>query len=186
MTFKKPVSVLVVIHTPALEILLLERAQRPGFWQSVTGSQEDGEPLLETARREVQEETGIVAPATAFADWRRTNRFEIFPQWRHRYGPGVTHNTEHVFSLRVPTAEGIAIAAEEHRAYRWLPWWTAADACFSWSNREAILWLARRQSRVEPFEPKVGADGTATVPVAPALAASASSVASNSRKQAGQ
>jgi hypothetical protein len=137
----------------------------------------------------VAEETGIVAPADDFADWRRTNRFEIFPQWRHRYGPGVTHNTEHVFSLRVPTAGEIAIAAEEHRAYRWLPWWTAADACFSWSNREAILWLARRQSCAEsgaPVVPKVGAGETAATLASPAFAAPAASAASNSRKQVGQ
>ncbi len=138
---KKPVSVLVVIHTPALDVLLLERATHPGYWQSVTGSQEDDEPLLATARREVAEETGIIAPAAAFSDWHLSNRFEIFAEWRHRYGEGVTHNTEHVFSLCVPAGTPVAIAPAEHLAHRWLPWRAAASACFSWSNRDAILML---------------------------------------------
>ena len=97
MSFKRPVSVLVVIHTPDLQILLLERTSHAGYWQSVTGSQENDETLLETARREVEEETGIQAPAGDFIDWNRTNVFEIFAEWRHRYAPGVSHNTEHVF-----------------------------------------------------------------------------------------
>lgn len=141
MTWKNPVSVLVVIHTPALGVLLLERARHPGFWQSVTGSQEDGESLLETACREVGEETGIVAPPREFIDWRQTNRYEIFAEWRHRYAPGVTHNTEHVFSLRVPEGCRVSVADSEHRGFRWLPWRAAATACFSWTNRDAILAL---------------------------------------------
>lgn len=141
---KKPVSVLVVIHTPALEVLLLERASHPGFWQSVTGSQEDDEPLRVTAAREVAEETGIVAPAADFIDWRLSNRFEIFAEWRQRYAPGVTDNTEHVFSLRVPAATAVTIASAEHLAQRWLPWREAAAACFSWTNRDAILMLGQR------------------------------------------
>lgn len=164
MKFKKPVSVLVVIHTPALDILLLERAQHPGFWQSVTGSQEEEEPLLETARREVQEETGIAASAADFLDWEKTNQFEIFREWQYRYGPGVTQNTEHVFSLQLPAPLAITITPDEHRAYRWLPWQEAAAACFSWSNRDAILLLGERQS---------GSGAAAEMP-------------SNSRKQAGQ
>lgn len=144
MAYKKPVSVLVVIHTPALDVLLLERARHPGFWQSVTGSQEDDEPLLETARREVREETGIDAKAGEFIDWQLTNRFEIFAEWRDRYAPGVTENTEHVYSLCVPEKGRVTIAADEHLAWRWLPWRDAAAACFSWSNRDAILELPRR------------------------------------------
>ena len=140
---KRPVSVLVVIHTPALDVLLLERASHPGFWQSVTGSQEDGETLPDTAAREVLEETGIAAPAAAFEDWRLSNRFEIFAEWRHRYGPGVAHNTEHVFSLGVAAATPVTIAAAEHLAWRWLPWRKAAAECFSWSNRDAILMLGQ-------------------------------------------
>ena len=144
MNFKKPVSVLVVIHTPALDVLLLERARHPGFWQSVTGSQEGDEPLQETARREVLEETGIEAGADEFIDWHLTNRYEIFAEWRHRYAPGVMHNTEHVFSLCLPQSRLISLAAEEHLAYRWLPWRDAAAACFSWTNRDAILELPQR------------------------------------------
>ncbi|OHC64883.1 MAG: dihydroneopterin triphosphate diphosphatase [Rhodocyclales bacterium GWA2_65_20] len=141
MTFKQPVSVLVVIHTPDLQVLLLERASHPGFWQSVTGSQEGDEPLIATAVREVAEETGIQATAADLRDWRLSNRFDIFAEWRHRYAPGITHNTEHVFSLRVPAAMPVAIAPAEHLAQRWLPWREAAAACFSWTNRDAILML---------------------------------------------
>ena len=144
MSYKKPVSVLVVIHTPTLDVLLLERARHPGFWQSVTGSQEGDEALLETARREVVEETGIAADAEQFVDWQLTNRYEIFAEWRHRYAPGVTENTEHVFSLCVPEPCPILLAADEHLAYRWLPWQEAAAACFSWTNRDAILLLPSR------------------------------------------
>lgn len=144
MTYKKPVSVLVVIHSPAHEILLIERAAHPGYWQSVTGSQEDNEPLLVTAAREVFEETGIRAAAGALTDWHLSQQYEIFPQWRHRYAPGVTHNTEHVFSLCVPRDTPITLAPDEHRAWRWLPLREAAEACFSWSNRDAILALPQR------------------------------------------
>jgi dATP pyrophosphohydrolase len=138
---KQPVSVLVVIHTAALEVLLLERAAHPGYWQSVTGSREGHESLRETARREVLEETGIDADAGAFNDWNLSNRFEIFPEWRHRYADGVTHNKEHVFSLCVSPGSAIRTAAAEHLGYRWLPWREAASQCFSWSNRDAILML---------------------------------------------
>ena len=144
MGFKKPVSVLVVIHTARLDVLLLERARHPGFWQSVTGSQEDAAPLLETARREVREETGITAAAADFIDWQLTNRYEIFAEWRYRYAPGITHNTEHVFSLCLPEQNIVTIAPDEHLGYRWLPWQEAAAACFSWSNRDAILELPQR------------------------------------------
>lgn len=144
MSYKKPVSVLVVIHTPALDVLLLERARHPGFWQSVTGSQEDDEALLETARREVREETGIDAASDEFIDWQHQNRYEIFAEWRFRYAPGVTHNTEHVYSLCLPEIRPVQIAPDEHLGYRWLPWKEAAEACFSWSNRDAILELPAR------------------------------------------
>ena len=100
--FKRPVSVLVVIHTPDRQVLLLERAAHPGYWQSVTGSQEGEESPIETATREVKEETGISASKDSLIDWQLINEFEIFTEWRHRYAPGVTHNTEHVFSLEVP------------------------------------------------------------------------------------
>ena len=142
-TYKQPVSVLVVIHTPALDILLLERAAHLGFWQSVTGSHENDETLINTARRELLEETGLDASLFKLRDWQQTNTFEIFPEWRHRYAPGVTHNTEHVFSLEIPTRQPVTIAPGEHIAYEWLPWEKAAARCFSWSNRDAILALSK-------------------------------------------
>lgn len=139
---KIPRSVLVVIHTPALEVLLLERADRPGFWQSVTGSLDaEDEPLLQTAWREVQEETGIAGGE--LRDWALANVYEIYPHWRHRYAPGVTRNTEHVFGLTVPAGTPVRLAPREHLQYRWLPWREAADLCFSASNAEAILQLPR-------------------------------------------
>lgn len=142
--YKQPVSVLVVIYTPALDILLLERATHPGFWQSVTGSCEDDEQLIDTARREVAEETGIDTRRHRLDDWRLANNFEIFAEWRHRYAPGVTHNLEHVFGLQVPHCLEIIPAPDEHRDWTWMPWRAAAEKCFSWSNRDAILSLPHR------------------------------------------
>ena len=140
--FKIPESVLVVIHTPDLEVLLINRADAPGFWQSVTGSKDrPDEPLEETAVREVLEETGIDARAGVLRDWGLENVYEIYPRWRHRYAGGVTHNTEHVFGLQVPVGTEVRLQPREHTAFRWLPWRAAADACFSPSNAEAILLL---------------------------------------------
>ena len=141
---KKPVSVLVLIHTPGLEVLLLERAAHPGFWQSVTGSQEGDEQLAQTAIREVAEETGISAGPQDLDHWRLTNRYEIFPEWRHRYPPAVTENVEHVFSLLMPARVTVSVSPGEHLGYVWLPWQEAARAVFSWSNRDAILMLPHR------------------------------------------
>jgi dihydroneopterin triphosphate diphosphatase len=141
---KIPVSALVVIHTPALEVLLLERADHPGFWQSVTGSQHEGEALRDTAIREVAEETGLDAARYALEPWNLQNVFEIYPVWRRRYAPGVTHNTEHVFGLRVPHAMPVMLSPREHLRYEWLPWREAAERVFSWSNRRAILALPER------------------------------------------
>ena len=135
--FKIPRSVLVVIHTTALQVLLIERADHPGFWQSVTGSVDtEDEPLQATARREVLEETGI--SGGTLRDWAMSNHYEIYPLWRHRYAPGVTHNTEHVFGLTVPAGTVVGLNLREHLAQRWLPWSEAAEACFSPSNAEAI------------------------------------------------
>jgi dATP pyrophosphohydrolase len=147
---KIPVSVLVVIHTPALDVLLIERALQPGFWQSVTGSIDaPGEPLMDTALREVAEETGIqvggsAVPLSALRDWRLANVYEIYPLWRHRYPAGIWKNTEHVFSLEVPAVTPVTLAAREHRAWVWLPWQEAAKRCFSASNADAIRQLPRR------------------------------------------
>ncbi len=145
--YKQPVSVLVVIHTRDLQVLLLERAAHPGYWQSVTGSREADEALLDTARREVAEETGIDATTLIVSDWQQYQRYEIFPEWRHRYAPGVTENTEHVFSLCLQEPVSIRLAPGEHTAWQWLPWQEAAARCFSWSNRDAILQLPERLSR---------------------------------------
>jgi len=136
--YKIPVSVLVVIHTPDLQVLLLERADAPGLWQSVTGSQDAGETLMQTAIREVCEETGLDAGKFDLRDWRLQYEFEIFPRWRARYAPGVTHNTEHVFGLTLPTPEPVVLSPREHLDQVWLPWREAAERCFSWSNAAAI------------------------------------------------
>lgn len=144
---KIPESVLVVIHTPDLEVLLIERADKPGFWQSVTGSLDSvDEALIDTATRELFEETGIVADGAGIAlqDWRLSNIYEIYPVWRHRYAPGITHNTEHVFGVCVPRDTPITLCPREHLQYAWLPYIEAADRCFSSSNAEAILQLPQR------------------------------------------
>lgn len=154
--YKIPESVLVVIHTAELEVLLIERADKAGYWQSVTGSKDsEDEPLLQTAMREVFEETGIrvaqedaagiaaqgSVPAANLRDWQLSNIYEIYPVWRHRYAPGVVKNTEHVFGLLVPRGTPIVLSPREHVAHVWLPWREAADRCFSPSNAEAILQL---------------------------------------------
>ena len=145
MGFKLPVSVLVLVHTAELEVLLLERASRPGFWQSVTGSLDrPEEPLEAAAARELREETGIDAARGRLERWNVVNTFEIYPQWRHRYAPGVLYNTEHVFSLALRERPPVAIAPREHIAFAWLPWREAAEKCFSWSNRDAIVMLGER------------------------------------------
>jgi len=147
--FKIPESVLVVIHTADREVLLIERADKPGFWQSVTGSKDAiDEPLATTAQREVFEETGIAigsahVPLANLRDWHLSNVYEIYPVWRHRYAPGVTHNTEHVFGLRVPRDVPVTLAPREHLRHEWLDWRAAADKCFSPSNAEAVLQLPR-------------------------------------------
>jgi dihydroneopterin triphosphate diphosphatase len=153
---KIPESVLVVIHTAALEVLLIERADRPGYWQSVTGSKDrDDEALCDAAIREVLEETGIevgsaAVPRDHLHDWESHTIYEIYPIWRHRYAAGVTHNTEHVFGLLVPRDVPVRLAAREHLRHRWLPWAEAADACFSTSNAKAIRELPQRVRCVHP------------------------------------
>jgi len=146
---KIPQSVLVVIYTPQRQVLLIERADKPGYWQSVTGSKDSlDEPLEQTCVREVDEETGIVigsaaVPRAALRDWGLSNVYEIYPVWRHRYAPGVTHNTEHVFGLTVPPGTPVRLNPREHLRFGWWPWREAADRCFSPSNAEAILQLPR-------------------------------------------
>jgi dATP pyrophosphohydrolase len=150
--FKIPESVLVVIHTPARSVLLINRADAANYWQSVTGSKDElGESLRATAVREVFEETGInCGPGTVLhsglKDWGLENVYDIYPRWQHRYAPGVTRNTEHVFGLCVPEGTPVTLNPREHTAYKWLPWREAADACFSPSNAEAILMLPQFES----------------------------------------
>jgi len=150
--YKIPESVLVVIYTADLDVLLIERADKSGYWQSVTGSKDTlDEPLMETAVREVAEETGIVVddrkpssiPRKNLRDWYLSNIYEIYPVWRYRYAPGITHNTEHVFGLLVPNDIPITLSPREHVQYQWLPYREAADQCFSPSNAEAILQLPK-------------------------------------------
>lgn len=161
---KIPESVLVVIYSAQLDVLLIERADKAAFWQSVTGSRDTwDEPLRETARREVGEETGIIVsdagsaapapvncvPCKHLRDWRLSNVYEIYPFWRHRYASGVTHNTEHVFGLLVPREIPVTLAPREHTRYQWLPYREAAGQCFSPSNAEAILQLPYYVASVE-------------------------------------
>ena len=138
---KQPVSVLVVLHDGNGYILLIERADRAGFWQSVTGSIEAGETLSQTALREVQEETGITLSDGQLHDWQQSRQYEIYPHWRHRYPPGITRNTEHVFSARIAPDTSIKLS-KEHTAFCWLERTDAAEKVFSPSNRQAILELA--------------------------------------------
>ena len=143
---KVPQSVLVVIHTPDLQVLLIERADAPGFWQSVTGAKDFiDEDWVVTAAREVAEETGLdaAAPGHVLTDWALENVYEIYPGWRHRYVPGVTHNTERLFGLCVPAPLPVRLSPREHTAQGWWPWEQAAERCFSPSNAEAISWLPR-------------------------------------------
>jgi dihydroneopterin triphosphate diphosphatase len=142
MAFKLPESVLVVVHTPRLDVLLLERTGT-GFWQSVTGAREPDDPDLEaTARRELLEETGL--SVGTLADWRHTNRYEIWAEWRSRYAPDVTHNVEHVFGFTVPERTVATLDPAEHVAQLWLPWHDAMKKVFSPTNRDAIRQLRRR------------------------------------------
>ena len=145
--FKIPESVLVVIHTPRLDVLLLERAgprgPTGGLWQSVTGSREPDDPDLETtARRELLEETGL--SQGMLADWRLTNRYEIWAQWQGRYAPGVTHNVEHVYGFTVPEPVLATLDPGEHTSQLWLPWQEAMEKTFSPTNRDAIWQLQQR------------------------------------------
>lgn len=155
MRYKQPVSALVIVYTRDLRVLLIERADFPDHWQSVTGSREPGEALSATAVRELFEETGIEAARHGgIADWQMANEYEIYPKWRHRYPPGTTHNTEHVFGLQVPDPVSVRLAPREHLASAWLPWQDAARKVFSWTNRNAILALPTRTGPLPGSETK--------------------------------
>ncbi len=136
--FKTPVSALVLIHTPDLQVLIMERADKAGFWQSVTGSVEGDETPLQAAIREVLEETGLYAAQYDLQDWQAANVYEIYPHWRYRYAPGVTENTEHLFGLELPEKLPIKLAPDEHVRYEWVDWREAAKRVFSWTNVDAL------------------------------------------------
>lgn len=143
--YKTPISVLVLVYTKQLEVLLIERADKPGFWQSVTGSVEAQDAhLLATAQRELMEETGIDARQYPLEDWHIQHTYEIFPHWRHRYAPGVSHNVEHIFGLELAAPIPVQLAPREHTAHVWVDWREAAQRVFSWTNVEALRHLGQR------------------------------------------
>lgn len=141
---KTPISALVLIHTPDLQVLIMERADKAGFWQSVTGSIEAGETPYQAAIREVKEETGLDALRYDFQDWQVSNTYEIYPHWRYRYAPNTTHNVEHQFGLCLPGTLAIQLAPNEHVRYEWLDWRIAATRVFSWTNIDALKRLGER------------------------------------------
>ncbi|MDI1308773.1 MAG: dihydroneopterin triphosphate diphosphatase [Methylotenera sp.] len=142
--FKTPITALVLIHTKDLQVLIMERADKAGFWQSVTGSLEQGETPRQAAIREVQEETGLNATQFDLQDWQASNVYEIYPHWRHRYAPEVSHNTEHLFGLELPSQLAIKLAPDEHLRYEWVDWREAAKRVFSWTNVDALSKLGER------------------------------------------
>lgn len=146
--FKKPISALVLIHTKDLQVLIMERADKAGFWQSVTGSLEGDETPAQTAAREVLEETGLNASQYDLQDWQASNVYEIYPHWRHRYAPGTVENTEHLFGLELPQILPIRLAPREHIRYEWVDWREAAKRVFSWTNVDALKKLGERHGLV--------------------------------------
>ncbi len=144
MIFKTPVSALVLIHTANLQVLIMERADKGGFWQSVTGSLEAAETPRQAAIREVLEETGLDATQYDLQDWQASNTYEIYPHWRYRYAPGITTNVEHLFALELPKEITITLARDEHVQYEWVDWREAAKRVFSWTNVDALKRLGER------------------------------------------
>ena len=142
--YKTPISALVLIHTPDLQVMIMERADKVGFWQSVTGSIEGNETPRHAAIREVFEETGLNALEYDFQDWHASNVYEIYPHWQHRYAPGVTQNREHLFGLTLPRPLAIKLATNEHVQYEWVDWREAAKRVFSWTNVDALKRLGER------------------------------------------
>ena len=146
--FKTPISALVLIHTSDLQVLIMERADKAGYWQSVTGSLEAGETPKQAALREVLEETGLDANQYDLQDWQASNVYEIYPHWRHRYAPGVVENIEHLFGLELPQALPITLAPDEHTRYEWVDWREAANRVFSWTNIDALKRLGERHNLI--------------------------------------
>ena len=116
----------------------MERADKAGFWQSVTGSVEGDETPLQAAIREVNEETGLDASQYDLQDWQVSNVYEIYSHWRHRYAPGVVENREHLFGLELPSVLSIKLEPNEHLRYEWVDWREAAERVFSWTNIDAL------------------------------------------------
>ena len=139
--YKRPVSVLVVIHHQHQQFLMLQRVDNSAFWQSVTGSLEAGEQPLDTAVRELCEETGLCLAKEQVHDWQLHYDYDIYPEYWHRYPPGTRRNTEHVFSVDVALDSTITLAPDEHSAYRWVDADTALTLAYSPSNRNAIAQL---------------------------------------------
>jgi dATP pyrophosphohydrolase len=144
LNYKTPISALVLIHTSDLQVLIMERADKAGFWQSVTGSVEGDETPLQAAIREIHEETGLDATQYNLQDWQASNVYEIYPHWRHRYAPGVLENTEHLFGLELPSNLPIKLAPDEHVRYEWVDWREAATRVFSWTNVDALKRLGEK------------------------------------------
>lgn len=145
--YKRPESVLVVVYTGSGKVLLLRRADHPEFWQSITGSMEwdDATPVA-TAVRELREETGIQVTAPQLRDWHLQQRYVLFPQWRHKYAPEVSENTEHFFSLELAQEIPIVVSPKEHCEYLWVPFEQALEQVFSWTNRDALRMLMQARA----------------------------------------
>ncbi len=146
LNYKIPISALVLIYTPELQVLIMERADKAGFWQSVTGSVEGDETPKQAAIREVLEETGLDATKYNLQDWQASNVYEIYPHWRQRYAPDVLENTEHIFGLELPSKLTIKLAPDEHVRYVWVDWREAAERVFSWTNIDALKRLGERNN----------------------------------------
>ena len=141
--YRRPVSVLVVVHSDDAQVLLLQRAQPFDFWQSVTGSLDEDESHADAARRELFEETGLrdegILEYTGIS-----RQFVIDPRWRDRFEPGIVENVEFEWRYRVPQPVDIRVDGGEHAGYRWLPQADAVGAVWSWTNREALRSLAQQ------------------------------------------
>ena len=135
---KIPRSVLIVVYSGD-QVLLLERREPPGYWQSVTGSLQPGERWRDAALRELGEEAGL--HAEGLCDTGLVNRYPIHPAWRHRYAPEVNENEEHVFVLSLPAPLAVTVNLREHVQARWLPWADALALVSSETNRAAIVFI---------------------------------------------